>query len=63
MERGDDLWVREAIEQARIILAHLENGGRNDEFLRPHALALLQSVDLGPVPIEVGAEFSGCYLI
>lgn len=44
-----DRWVTEAMEQARIILAHLENGGRDDDFLRPHALTLLQMIDSGPV--------------
>jgi hypothetical protein len=31
-----DRWVMEAMEQARIILAHLEDGGKDDDFLRPH---------------------------
>lgn len=43
-----DQWVMEAIEQARIILAHLETGGRDNNFLRPHALSLLQTIDHWP---------------
>lgn len=51
----EDRWAIEAIEQARIILAHLENGGRDDEFLLPHALSLLQVIDDGSVfPIGRG---------
>ena len=47
--RGNtEQWVSEAIEQARIILAHLESGGRDDDFLRPHALSLLQTIDHAP---------------
>ena len=44
----EELWAREAMEQARIILAHLEGGGRDCDFLRPHALSLLQTVDHWP---------------
>lgn len=43
-----DLWAKEALEQARIILAHLESGGRDCDFLRPHALSLLQTIDVWP---------------
>lgn len=39
-------WARFALEQARIILAHLEDGEMDEEFLRPHVLSLLQAVGL-----------------
>lgn len=39
-------WARFALEQARIILAHLEKGEMDEEFLRPHVLSLLQAVGL-----------------
>lgn len=39
-------WAKFALEQARIILAHLERGDMDEDFLRPHVLALLQAVGL-----------------
>ena len=39
-------WARFALEQARIILTHLEAGEMDEEFLRPHVLSLLQAVGL-----------------
>jgi hypothetical protein len=50
-----DAWARHALEQARIIVMHLERGGRDSAFLRTHALTLAQSID--------GAERRGVALI
>jgi hypothetical protein len=50
-------WVHDAIEQARIILAHLEAGGCDEDFLRPHALSLLQTIDLIPDSGQGGSRY------
>ncbi|MGV3614677.1 MAG: hypothetical protein ACO1SV_05000 [Fimbriimonas sp.] len=38
----DDLWVRFALEQAKILASHLEHGSVNPDFVRIHALTLFQ---------------------
>jgi hypothetical protein len=42
---ASDEWALNALEQARIIVAHLEGGGRNGTFLKPHALHLAQEIE------------------
>jgi hypothetical protein len=48
-----EAWAVFALEQARIIVEHLEEGGRDPQFLALHALALLQSVELEMGPVKV----------
>jgi hypothetical protein len=53
--RRTEPWARFALEQARIILEHLEKGEMDEEFLRPHVLSLLQAVGLPeelPTPLS-----------
>jgi hypothetical protein len=57
-----EAWAGFALEQARIIVEHLEEGGRDPEFLVLHAMALLQSIDLEVSPIAAPIPTSARYV-
>lgn len=53
-------WAHFALEQARIILEHLEKGEMDEDFLRPHVLSLLQAVGLpGETPHPLSPKKPG----
>lgn len=42
MSNDPEHWVRDALHQARILVDHLETGGRDQEFLQIHIETLIQ---------------------